>query len=112
MKAIQFECLGWIIEGRNPSAPRESIASALLRVPGPLDLNQALKRSTELLTQRCIGRGLSTNTAVSLPWNQQKQGLTPISECLQPVAAIHGLACGITTEPDQPMRRVCEHGGR
>ena len=112
MQAIQLECMGWIVEGRNPSAPCETIASALLRVPGPLDLNQPLKRSTELITQRCIGRGLATNTAVIVPWNQKKQGLTPISECLQPVAAIHGLACGITTEPDQPMRGVCEHGGR
>ena len=112
MQAIKLECMGWIVDGRNPSAPRETIASALLRVPGPLDLNQPLKRSTELLTQRCIGRGLATNTAVSLPWNQQKQGPTPISECLQPVAAINSLACGITTESNQPMRGACEYGGR
>ena len=112
MQAIQLECMGWIIQGRNPSAPGETIASALLGIPGPLDLNQPLKRSTKLITQRGIGRGLATNVAVSFPWNQKKQGLTPISECLQPVAAVHSLACRITTEPDQPMRCLCEQGGR
>lgn len=71
MQAIQLERMGGIIPGRNPSAPQETITPALFLVPASLDLNQSPKRSTELITKRCIGRGLSTDAAVCFPRHQQ-----------------------------------------
>ena len=112
MQAIQLERMGGIIPGRNPSAPRETIAPALFRVPFSLDLNQSPQRSTELITKCCIGRGLATDVAVVFPGHQEEQGASPVGECIQPVAAIGSLACGITTEPDQTRFSLREHGGR
>ena len=112
MQAIQLEGMGGIIPGRNPSAPRETIAPALFLVPASLDLNQSPKRSTELITKRCIGRGLSTDAAIGFSGYQEEQGATPVGECIQPMAAIVSLACRITTEPDQSRFSFREHGGR
>ena len=104
--------MGGIIPGRNPSAPQETIAPALFLVPASLDLNQSPKRSAELITKRCIGRGLSTDASVGLPWHKEEQGATPVGECIEPVTAIVSLACRITTESDQTRFSFREHGGR